>query len=783
MQRFEINTNSKSNDIQIIQGEGYRISILTPYLIRIEKGDYTDEATQSVWYRAWDNPEFKTLKDGKILSIVTQKVKFDFDTVSKKIKSITLDDKRVIKNFSKGNLKGTRRTLDMTNGKAHLSKGLISKNGVAILDDSKSLILKGDDILKRAKCEDKYYFAYGNHYRECIRDLYNLTGFTPLIPRFALGNWWSRYKAYTQEEYRSLMQTFIDKRIPITVATIDMDWHWVNVVERFGKDAQKVYANSLWEKLVYGSMPGWTGYSWNTDLFPDYKELLDWLNKHNYKMTLNLHPAQGVRYFENQYEDMCKAVGQDSKTKEPVRFSLASKKFIEAYFDILHRPYQNEGVRFWWIDWQQGKNSDIKGLDPLWALNHYHTLDQEDEGKRALILSRYAGIGSHRYPLGFSGDSAITWATLDFQPYMTSTAANVGYSWWSHDIGGHHFGYKDDELYLRWLQFGVFSPINRLHSTSNEFMGKEPWKCKKSIEKSAERYLRLRHKLIPYIYSINYLTHTQGLALCEPMYYGYDCKEAYEVKNQYSFGTQLVVAPITRHTDIRTNLAGTKLWVPEKERYTDIFTDRIYESGNYEIYRDIEDIPVFAKAGSIIPMYFDDKTNDITLDQPLEVWLYRGDGKFVMYEDDGETLKYKKGKQVFTTFTLKEEGDKQILEIESEGDLSILPKTRQMHLVFKDIETALAKVDGKRQKVDIKDIVIDYDGSKKRIELEKCEYMKNKDYREELITLISKYQLKTTQKTKLFKDTLKDDNSSLPKFKSDMTKPIIELRKICLEKK
>lgn len=779
MQRFSHNTQSKSNDSQIIKGEGYRISVLTPYMLRVETGEVCDEATQSVWYRAWDNPTYKVLRQGKILSIVTDKVRFDFDTAAKKLTSITLEDGRVVKNFVKGNLLGTRRTLDMTNGKAKLSKGLISKNGVAVFDDSKSLILKGEDILQRGECTDKYYFAYGNRYRECIRDLYNLTGFTPLIPRFAFGNWWSRYKAYTQQEYQSLMQTFIDKKIPVTVATIDMDWHWVKVVEKFGKDARKVYANSFVEKLIYDRIPGWTGYSWDTDLFPDYKALLKWLNDNNFKVTLNLHPAQGVRFFENQYEDMCKAVGQNPADKEPVKFSLASKEFIKAYFDILHRPYQNEGVRFWWIDWQQGTHSDIKGLDPLWALNHYHTLDQEDEGKRALILSRYAGIGSHRYPLGFSGDSAITWATLDFQPYMTATATNVGYSWWSHDIGGHHMGYKDDELYIRWLQYGVFSPINRLHSTSNEFMGKEPWKCSKAIERTAERYLKLRHKLIPYIYSINYLTHTDGRAICEPMYYEYDCKEAYNAKNQYAFGSQLVVAPVTRHTDKETKLAGTKLWVPEGQRYTDIFTGRIYGSGEYEIYRDIEDMPVFAKAGSILPMYLSSDTNDTSLDQPLEVWLYRGNGEFTLYEDDGETLKYKKGKQCFTTFRMTEEDGRQILEIESQGDLSVLPKARQIHLVFKDIDCAAVKIDGKKQKADIKDIVIDYDGTSRKIVLSDCEYSHNNEYREELINLVSKYQLGTFRKTRLFNRVLDGKQVKLPKCKKCMTKPIEELRKIC----
>ena len=132
---------------------------------------------------------------------------------------------------------------------------------------------------------------------------------------------------------------------------------------------------------------------------------------------------------------------------------------IRDSFKYLHHPNERNGVDFWWIDWQQGSNSKIEGLDPLWMLNHYHYLDNKRNGKRGLILSRYAGIGSHRYPIGFSGDSVISWDSLDFQPYFTANASNVGYGWWSHDIGGHMNGIKDDELATRWVQFGVFSPI------------------------------------------------------------------------------------------------------------------------------------------------------------------------------------------------------------------------------------------------------------------------------------------------------------------------------------
>ena len=200
------------------------------------------------------------------------------------------------------------------------------------------------------------------------------------------------------------------------------------------------------------------------------------------RTTLNVHPADGVKGHEEMYVEMAKAMGVDYEKEDPVICDLADPNYLEAYFDILHHPREEEGVDFWWIDWQQGSNCKIEGLDPLWILNHFHFLDSKRNGKRPMTFSRYAGPGSHRYPIGFSGDTLMTWESLDFQPYFTETASNIGYGWWSHDIGGHMLGYKNDEMEARWTQLGAFSPIMRLHSSCSEFNGKEPWRFKKEAE-------------------------------------------------------------------------------------------------------------------------------------------------------------------------------------------------------------------------------------------------------------------------------------------------------------
>ncbi len=706
MKRFNIESEPVTDIKNTIVCKNFRFSVLTPFLIRAEyskEKQFCDFPTQSVLNRNFSSPVFSYETCLDYIIIRTEKICFKYSFSKKTVVTVILDDGREITDFSSGNLKGTCRTLDAVNGKTTLGDGVISLNGVAVLDDSTSLLLleNGKVQPRENKSDDKYFFCYGYNYRDAVKALFSLTGKAPLIPRFALGNWWSRYKAYTQQEYTELMRRFIDEKIPVTVATIDMDWHWVDVVKRFGTDAlDREQKNSVFELFYNVVFPGWTGYSWNTELFPDHKAFLDTLNESGFKVTMNLHPASGCKFFEDAYSDFCDFMGIDKSTKKQIKFDITDEKFIEGYFRFLHHPHENEGVAFWWIDWQQGKNSAIEGLDPLWALNHYHSIDITRDGKRPLILSRFAGAGSHRYPLGFSGDTVQTWKSLDFQPYFTSTASNIAYSWWSHDIGGHCRGYRDDELYLRWLQYGVFSPINRLHSTANEFMGKEPWMYNKFVENNAKEFLRLRHRLIPYLYSMNKLTATDGKCLIEPMYYSSPRdKRAYSCPNEYWFGTELIVCPITEKVDPKTGLASTKAFLPSG-RFTDIFTGYIYNGNTLtSLCRDQSSIPVLAKEGAIIPLGPDDSSNSIKNPDSLEILISRGNNSFTLYEDDGETLNYINGNYCETLFKVKKDYKELYFTISpAKGDLTLIPKKRSYLLNFIDIsdsEDVCAIIDGK----------------------------------------------------------------------------------------
>ncbi|MDR3264360.1 MAG: glycoside hydrolase family 31 protein [Clostridiales bacterium] len=673
-----------------VTGKGYRITVITDRLFRVEidaDGAFLDTPSQRVWKRNCGKAEFEVSKRGASVKLRTDKAEWTFDTLTKTFKISLKDGEKIYRanslSINAGNLKGTRRTLDGAVGTAKLENGIMSKRGISLFDDTRSLELGADGLLKKrtaSKDKDVYIFAYGNKYAEALKDFYRLTGENPLLPRFALGNWWSRYHVYSDEEYLGLMKKFSSDGIPFSVATIDMDWHITDISKEYGS--------------VWVGQRGWTGYTWNKNLFKDPEAFLKQLKSEGYKITLNLHPADGCRAFEDYYGAIADYTGADKEKKEPVVFDMTNPTFINAYFECLHHPLERMGVDFWWIDWQQGKKTAVDNLDPLWLLNHYHTLDNAKGGRRPLILSRYAGPGSHRYQIGFSGDTFVGWKMLDFMPYFTSVSSNIGFTWWSHDIGGHHFGKKDGELYLRWIQLGVFSPVLRLHSSNNRFLDKDPFKYRADIREGAKQYLRLRHRLIPYIYTMNYLNHTEGMPLCRPVYYQYTDKGFYKkkYKNMFLFGTELLVAPITvpAKRTAETGMSYTDVLLPHGV-WTDIFTGYQYEGNgkNVRMYRSPEHIPVLAKTGAIL-VTDENAVNDTSNPEKLLIQVFAGaDNSFTLYEDDGESEGYTKGAFAKTTMTISgTRKDFDFVIAAPKGDISPIPSARTYKVVLFNVTAA-----------------------------------------------------------------------------------------------
>ena len=652
---YRLPAKPEAKEANVVKGDKYRITVLTEGLLRLEyseDGVFEDRATQTVLNRDFPETDYEVKETEEELVLVTKRLRLTYNRKAFDPRGLMVQ----VYGVGAGttwhygdelhDLKGTARTLDTVDGACELGHGLVSREGFSLLDDSASLTLNEDGWVEPRKkgVKDLYFWGYGSDYLGCLRDFYHLCGKTPMLPRYALGNWWSRYYEYTEKSYLELMNRFDEEGIAFTVAVVDMDWHLVHIDPKYGT--------------------GWTGYTWNPDFFPDPKRFMDELHARGMKITLNVHPADGVRAFEEMYEAMAKELGKDISREEPVSFEITDPAFLSAYFKYLHHPNEERGVDFWWIDWQQGGITKMEGLDPLWMLNHFHFLDNARDGKRPMTFSRYAGPGSHRYPVGFSGDTVVTWESLQFQPYFTSTASNIGYGWWSHDIGGHMGGYKDDELEGRWYQLGVFSPINRLHSTKNEFNGKEPWRFKAEVRAAMDDFLRLRHQLVPYLYTMNHRAWAEDTPLVLPMYYYEPRKdEAYRVPNEYYFGTELIVMPVTSPRIRGLNRAKEKVWLPEGT-YIDFFTGMIYEGGRtMEMYRGIENIPVLAKAGGIVPMQEATDADSVSANPDrLVLKMFAGaDGSFTLYEDDNVSCDYEKEICAETEYELVWNGEQKIV--------------------------------------------------------------------------------------------------------------------------
>lgn len=539
------------------------------------------------------------------------------------------------------NLRGTRRTLDLTDRDASLAEGLLSRDGWVLFDDSRSVVFDSDGwVASRPKMDlqDWYFFAYGHDYKSALRDYSLFGGTIPLIPRFVLGAWWSRYWAYSDKDLRELVNAFEAHGLPLDVLVLDMDWHTPHA---------------------------WTGYTWNRELFPDPEEFLEWVHSRGLRTTLNLHPAQGIQPFEEIYPEFAKQMGIDPNSKKPVPFRITDKKFIRHYFELLHHRMEDEGVDFWWLDWQQGDICELPGLDPLPWLNHLHFRDSSRRNRRPLIFSRWGGLGSHRYPIGFSGDTIVGWRALQFQPYFTATASNVLFGWWGHDIGGHMGRETEPELYARWVQYGALSPCLRLHATKHPDYERRPWAYPRPYFQAAKAAFALRYRLIPYIYSMARQAHDTALSLCRPLYYEHpEADDAYAARYNYYFGDQLIAAPIVFSADPTTGLASQDIWLPEGVWFDTETLEQHCGPCWIRLFGDINRLPLFAKAGAVIPEApgFEDAqqpllasgtTGTLNKDRLIVTAYPGGDGSFQLYEDDGESLGYLSGSFEWTELRSK----------------------------------------------------------------------------------------------------------------------------------
>ena len=669
----------KAKEEVTFTGNNYRVTVLSECLVRLEyslDGIFEDRPTELALCRDFVVPEFKVEQDEKYLEIKTKYFTLNYAkgkpyeaskiAPDSNLKVVLNDtDKMWYPGHAEArNFYGTNVSIE-NKTKVKLEKGLYSTDGFCSIDDSKSLIIDEDGYLHEKEREhvDMYLFMYRRDFGRCLKDYFTLTGKPPLIPRWALGIWWNRDIPYSFIDAKKLVTEFNRNNIPLSILLLGNSWHKQNLINK---------------------KPTETGFSFNNDLYPNPTELFSYMHDRGIRVGLTINPEDGILPTEDRYTDLI--ADTEAKPGAIIPFNVFNKTFLIKYFQTMIYPLNNYGTDFFFIEY----NVDSK---PLRALNYYHYNDyKKDQAKRGLILSRNGLLASHRYPTHYSGKTLVSWKTLENLPYFNSTASNIGVSWWSHDIGGFEGGIEDSELYMRYVQLGTYSPIFRFASKAGHYYKREPWRWDVKTFKVVQEYCNLRHRLVPYLYNEGYKYAKTGLPLIQPLYYRipeiYD-EPAY--KNEYYFGSELFVAPITKPKDSVMNRAVERVYLPSGMWY-DFKTGKKFPGNKrYVLFFKDEDYPVFAKSGSIVPLA--DLEENINVTNPpksLEIHVFPGASNiYNLYEDDGTTKLNEEGYYIVTRIDYNYLLNNHTIIIRPvEGKSGIIPEERNYRIRFRNSREA-----------------------------------------------------------------------------------------------
>ncbi len=746
-------------EAEVVSGNA-RFTVLTDRLIRMEwsaDGKFEDRATLGIINRNLAVPGFKVSKTPDKTVIRTSAVtltytgdgRFTEDNLSV---SFRLDGKTVVwkpGTAATGNLKGTIRTLDRIidrkdqstlrwyhqkrgSQERRLEDGILSRDGWAVVDESDRHILEknstdwGEWVEERPEGDrqDLYIFAYGHDYKAALSDFTKVAGRIPMPPKYTFGYWWSRYWIYTDDELLQIASELREHKVPADVFIIDMDWHltWKPLKKRKGKDE-------------FGQDRGWTGYTWNHDLIENPTGLLYDIHSLGFKTSLNLHPASGIRQYEDCYDTFVRdyvsrtddydgpkgyvygkepytfAGNTESFAREgypaPVPYRMDQVEWADAYFNSVIHPLEKQGVDFWWLDWQQWPQSKyVKGLSNTFWINWCFFNDKlrrsaslGKDADRPFIYHRWGGLGSHRYQLGFSGDIFDEWSSLELLPYFTATASNVGYGYWGHDIGGHQqvAGHDTDpEIYTRWLQYGVFTPIFKTHSTESKYLERKIWAYPTHYEYMKEA-IELRYALSPYIYTASRQAYDTGICICRPLYYDYpEEQKAYELDQEFLFGDYILATVLCQPLDPATGKTERKMWFPKGGDWYDMALHCLHKGGcEKTLHYAIDENPWYVKAGSVITLAGEGIQNLQNADNRLRLLIVPGGpsvSSCVLYEDDGVSQAYDTD---FATTKITRRGNGSSVSIEiaaREGFYKGMPETRNITLILEGWKKAPSAV-------------------------------------------------------------------------------------------
>lgn len=670
---------STSNSKAILKGSKYRITILSDVLIRFEyseNGQFCDYPSFLAIDRNFDVPKFNVKQDTKYLEIENDYFKINYTKEKPYYGTKVVPDanlrvslKQTDKMWYVGhpeirNMYGSNYSLDNIDGRLNLDKGLYSPDGFASIDDSHSLIFTqdGKTAKRHPNTVDIYLFIYRQDFEKALKSYFKLTGYPTLIPRYTLGVWWNKAEAYNVDKIQDLNTNFRKNEIPYSILMLSHSWH----LNEYGK-----------EKNIK------SGFTFNNKLLPNELDFINFMHKNNVHVGLKIDPSEKIYPYEKQYNQIRTVLR--SEGEGPVPFNIYNTDAINLFLNTLLKSLKNSGIDLFLVDYNNKKDKN-----KLFTINHYLYNDYKtDPKKRGVCVSRNPGIASHRNLILYSGETIVSWKTLELLPFFNSTASNIGVSWWTHDIGGYKFGTEDAELYMRYVQLGTYSPIFRFASTGGRYYKREPWVWDVRTLNVVKEYTQRRHQLIPYLYSCAYKYSKEGETLTKPLYYKYpDIYDEPTYKNEYYFGSELFVSPITTPKDTVMNRVIHRIYIPAGVWY-ELKTGKKFVGGKRYItfYKD-EDYPVFAKMGSIIPMARLNKENinSTTPPKKLEIHVFPGvSNSFNLYEDDGVSSMYENGYYLLTNIDYNYRANNYTLIVRPvEGKSGIIPPKRDYKIRFRN---------------------------------------------------------------------------------------------------
>lgn len=529
--------------------------------------------------------------------------------------------------------------------------GLVSKNGCFVFRNHCEFLWSPQKNWINRKqdwaAQDWYIFAYGKNIKKAFSDFMKLFGKIPIPPKWAFGYWYSRWYKFKDVDILDVIKKLRDTEIPVDVFVIDTDWR----------------------KNV------WNGYEWNKELFPNPAAFLQELKKQNIHTCLNDHPGYGQSDElpqDDPYREKIKARIPDI---QEYRIRWSDERYVYSWCDEIFTKFLKEGIDFWWVDGWGATDGIIDFSSQQWLNKWYfESAKRTGDNRRPLILSRWGGPGSHKYPVQFSGDTHSSFETLKYQIAFTHKGGNIGACYWSHDIGGFLgeggdrdiVGGKDanwagkisDELFIRWLQFGCFSPVLRTHSSG---ASRNIWDYSDNVIEIFRRYLKIRYALFPYFYSLARECYETGLPLIRGLYLEYpDDKNAYLYDEEYLIGNSILVAPAYGPGKVfeRDVYLPNGRWISLEEK------EIVDGPCKKKLKIPIDKIPLYVKLGSIIPTApVKQNLSEPISELDLNIFPDKKT-EFVYYEDDGITQEYLNSKfllQKIVATKLKKETKIEIL--------------------------------------------------------------------------------------------------------------------------